>query len=414
MVVPTPPGARHGKAVADPLAWTPARSADFARRAAAGTSHLLYVRSPGGARAERRSARRAGGRRSRRRRRQAGVDPDRLEALVFLESAGRPDAMAPGGIEGAAGLTQILAETGRDLLGMKVDVARSAPLHAPDPPRAAARAAATRPAAPGARRASVDERFDPAQGARRHRALPGAGQARASAARTSPSSPTTWASGTSRASCSAYEGGAQRPLRPALLRLDPMRHAAAYAKLGSFGDDSSNYLWKLGAAERIMQLAARTRASSRLQARADRRRRPPRRSCTRPARRRASATCSRCRDAPARHRPARARPRRELAAREALAAALVHRRRGARAIRPGARPLARHRTDRARRRAAGRSPSPARTPRAARRSRSSTFSIACRCSTSSPGRATRDAIHVTAASERGGARPLLDRVRRGG
>ena len=30
---------------------------------------------------------------------------------MFLESAGRPDALA-GGIEGAAGLTQILAETG--------------------------------------------------------------------------------------------------------------------------------------------------------------------------------------------------------------------------------------------------------------------------------------------------------------
>ena len=31
---------------------------------------------------------------------------------MFLESGGRPDARAPGGIEGAAGLTQILAETG--------------------------------------------------------------------------------------------------------------------------------------------------------------------------------------------------------------------------------------------------------------------------------------------------------------
>jgi hypothetical protein len=35
----------------------------------------------------------------------------------------------------------------------------------------------------------------------------------------------------------------------------PIRHSAAYAKLFSFGDDSSNYLWKLGAAARIMELS---------------------------------------------------------------------------------------------------------------------------------------------------------------
>jgi hypothetical protein len=35
----------------------------------------------------------------------------------------------------------------------------------------------------------------------------------------------------------------------------PIRHPAAYLKLSAFGDDSSNYLWKLGAAERIMELS---------------------------------------------------------------------------------------------------------------------------------------------------------------
>ena len=43
---------------------------------------------------------------------------------MFLESAGRPDAIASD-TEGAVGLTQILAETGQNLLGMKIDVARS-------------------------------------------------------------------------------------------------------------------------------------------------------------------------------------------------------------------------------------------------------------------------------------------------
>src|SRR4051794_21207097 len=86
-VVPTPPGAQHGEPVADPLAWTPRRSDDFARRAAAGTSHLLYERSPGGVAVSavrtmrfRPLVERAA--------KAAGVSADRLEALVFLESAG--------------------------------------------------------------------------------------------------------------------------------------------------------------------------------------------------------------------------------------------------------------------------------------------------------------------------------------
>ncbi len=45
--------------------------------------------------------------------------------MVFLESAGRPDVIAGSDVEAAAGLTQILASTGIDLLGMEIDVARS-------------------------------------------------------------------------------------------------------------------------------------------------------------------------------------------------------------------------------------------------------------------------------------------------
>src|SRR5205814_6885771 len=52
------------------------------------------------------------------------VDADTLEALVFLESAGRQYAQA-GKIEGAAGLTQILAQTATGLLGMHVDLRRA-------------------------------------------------------------------------------------------------------------------------------------------------------------------------------------------------------------------------------------------------------------------------------------------------
>ena len=57
--------------------------------------------------------------------RKGGVDPNLLEAIVFLESAGRPDVIAGSDPQNASGLTQILAETGQNLLGMHVDLAAS-------------------------------------------------------------------------------------------------------------------------------------------------------------------------------------------------------------------------------------------------------------------------------------------------
>jgi len=54
-----------------------------------------------------------------------GIDPNLLEALVYVESAGRPGAIAGSDLAGAAGLTQILASTGSSLLGMPIDLARS-------------------------------------------------------------------------------------------------------------------------------------------------------------------------------------------------------------------------------------------------------------------------------------------------
>ena len=82
------PGGEDEQGLPDPFAWDPEREDEFVRRAAAGTSHVLYTLSPGGVLAS--AARTA------RWRPQveaaasaAGVDPDTLEGLVFLESAGR-------------------------------------------------------------------------------------------------------------------------------------------------------------------------------------------------------------------------------------------------------------------------------------------------------------------------------------
>jgi hypothetical protein len=121
--VPTPPGTKLPP-LRDPFTYDPARRREFEARAAAGSAHVLYARSPGGAVV---TAQRVV--RFRRQvdavARDAGVDANLLEALVFLESAGRDDAVAPQGLEGAAGLTQIVAQTGQDLLGMRIDVRRS-------------------------------------------------------------------------------------------------------------------------------------------------------------------------------------------------------------------------------------------------------------------------------------------------
>ncbi len=108
----------------DPFTYDETRRADFERRAAAGHAHTLYAKSPGGV-VE--TARRTATFRAEIERvaPAAGVSPDLLEAIVFLESAGRPGAVADPKLEGAVGLTQILAETGQNLLGMKVDTRAS-------------------------------------------------------------------------------------------------------------------------------------------------------------------------------------------------------------------------------------------------------------------------------------------------
>ena len=77
----------------DPFAYVSSREADFVARATAGSAHVLYTKSPGGALATAArvasyrpliDAAVAG----------TGLDPSMVEALVFVESAGRPDAIA--------------------------------------------------------------------------------------------------------------------------------------------------------------------------------------------------------------------------------------------------------------------------------------------------------------------------------
>jgi hypothetical protein len=239
----------------DPLAYKGGHSDDamLQARAAAGLSHVLYAKSPGGAIAT--AARTARFRplvdatAARYK-----VDPDMLEAIVFLESAGRPEARAGNDLAGAVGLTQILAQTGSGLLHMHVDLAQSRAI-TKKLRKAVAKGKMKQASRLRALRRKVDERFDPA------RSLDGTGRY------------LTFAKGTlggrDDLAVESYHmgvGNLQSVLRaygaaPAgtsyaqlYFGSTPLRHASAYAKLAALGDDSATYFWRILAARQIMRL----------------------------------------------------------------------------------------------------------------------------------------------------------------
>ena len=248
-VVPTPPGESGGAPVPDPFAYDPDQEDAFVQRAAAGSSHVLYARSPGGAAATAERVARwrpqVGAAAL-----EAGVEPDMLEALVFLESAGREDAMA-GDLEGAVGLTQILAETGQNLLGMEVDLERSARLGRRID-RALRRGNPAGAEALREQRRAVDERFDATTalaGTARYLRIARAELGREDLAFVS----YHMGIGNLQDVLAAYGAG---EVSYAQLYFDstPASNPEVQRRLASFGDDSSNYLWKLHAAREIMRL----------------------------------------------------------------------------------------------------------------------------------------------------------------
>ncbi len=99
-----------------------ARSDDYALRATEGWAHPLYTKTADGLAT---AIKRTQGWRKDIEQATAGTDvaPDTVSAIVLLESAGRPEAQASDDLHGAVGLTQIVAGTGQNLLGMHVDVA---------------------------------------------------------------------------------------------------------------------------------------------------------------------------------------------------------------------------------------------------------------------------------------------------
>ncbi|HYM57727.1 MAG TPA: DUF5715 family protein [Solirubrobacteraceae bacterium] len=256
-VVPTPPDVRDDREATplpDPFAYDKDRAPQLERRAAAGSSHVLYARSPGGAGVS--AARTARWRPAiERAAKAARVTPDMLEALVLLESAGREDALTAAGTPGAAGLTQILAETGQNLLGLRVDLPRSRRFTRRIE-RAFRRGRLLEVERLRRARRRVDQRFDP------ERALQATARYLTLAKRRFGREDLAFVSyhmgiGNLEGVLRAY--GSEPPdedLSYTEIYFDstPRRHAAAYRRLAAFGDDSSNYLWKLHAAREIMRL----------------------------------------------------------------------------------------------------------------------------------------------------------------
>jgi Transglycosylase SLT domain len=242
----------------DPFAYIPSREGDFVARATAGSAHVLFVKSPGGviATATRVSRLRglidaatAG----------AGIDPNELEAIVFLESAGRPNAIAGVDPVNASGLTQILAQTGQSLLGMHIDLTRSRRLTAAID-RASALGQAGRVAQLEHQRARIDDRFNPAKalaGAVRYLQIARREVGRADLAVVS----YHMGIGNLQQVLSLYDGGGSVPYPQLYFDTAPDHHGAAYRLLSGFGDDSSLYYWRVLGAEQVMRLYREDRAA---------------------------------------------------------------------------------------------------------------------------------------------------------
>jgi hypothetical protein len=245
------PGIGRPAPAGDPFAYRSDRRARFEARATAGSAHVLFAKSPGGVLA---TAARVASFRPQIDSATAGtgVDPAIVEAIVFLESAGRPNALAGADPSAAAGLTQILAETGQSLLGMHVDLAQSRKLtQAID--RAAALGQAGLVGHYQRERAKIDDRFDP------RKALAATVRYLRTARQRFGLDDLAVVSyhmgiGNLGNVLAAYDGGAPVPYAQLYFDTAPDRHADAFKLMQGFGDDSSLYYWRVLGARDIMAL----------------------------------------------------------------------------------------------------------------------------------------------------------------
>jgi hypothetical protein len=251
--LPGPPRAGSAAAAtgADPFGYSSAREADYIARATAGNAHVLFVKSPGGAVA---TAARVAAYRPLIDRAVAGtgIDPALLEGIVFVESAGRAQVIAGNDPASAAGLTQILAQTGQSLLHMNIDLPRSRRLTAAiDGVISGSRRGRLAPLL--ARRAAIDDRFNPAKelaGTVRYLQFAQHQFGRLDLAAES----YHMGIGNLHQVLSDYNGGNPVPYVQLYFDSAPDHHTSAFRLLAGFGDDSRLYYWRILGAISIMRL----------------------------------------------------------------------------------------------------------------------------------------------------------------
>jgi hypothetical protein len=245
------PGIGRPARAGDPFAYIPSRAGDFTARAISGSSHVLFVKSPGGAVT---TATRVARFRGLIDAATAGtsIDPNTLEGIVYLESAGQPNAIAGSDPADAAGLTQILAQTGQSLLGMHIDLTASRRLTA-RVDRAYALGQSARVARLQRARAKIDDRFSPRKALAatvRYLELAQRRFGRAELAVVS----YHMGIGNLQNVLADYDGGQPVPYVQLYFGTAPNDHSSAYRLLAGFGDDSRTYYWRVLAAEQIMRL----------------------------------------------------------------------------------------------------------------------------------------------------------------
>jgi hypothetical protein len=257
---PPPAGVARGASGHDPFGYVASREGEFAARATAGEAHVLFTKSPDGAVA---TAARVAMFRAAIDHATAGtgIDPNLLEALVYVESAGRPSAIAGADLAGAAGLTQILASTGTSLLGMHIDLTRSRQLTQQiDAIASGARAGNLAPLLLARERA--DTRFYPPK------ALAATVRYLLTAERQFGREDLAIESyhmgiGNLHNVLGAYDGGRAVPYVQLYFDSSPDNHPEAYRLLAGLSDDSRLYYWRVLGAEQIMHLYRTDRAGLR-------------------------------------------------------------------------------------------------------------------------------------------------------
>lgn len=248
----------------DPLAYDPAHESIFEAAAAAGESNLIYTKSPGGVVA---SARRTESFAGLTAKAAAGgpLGASTLEAIVMLESAGRPEVIAGSDPSAAAGLTQIVAGTATQLLGMHVDLATSRRLGT-EIGTAAAHGQTARVTRLEADRARIDQRFDPAlalaateQYLKTAKGIFGRDDLAIESYHMGIGNLETAIrryAGSGEAGDPIAKVVSENGLSYAKLYFDstPIDHASTYTWLTGLGDDSSTYLWRVEAAGQVLSL----------------------------------------------------------------------------------------------------------------------------------------------------------------